>query len=50
MFPTTFRLIWLVDFRKEENTEKLRDDGRQVMGKAHISIRSGELEANPFCI
>ena len=30
--------------RRRVKCEKLTDDGRQVMGKTHISFRSGELK------
>jgi hypothetical protein len=39
MLPTKFQFIWLRGFREERlKCEKLTDDGRQVMAKAHIAF------------
>jgi hypothetical protein len=39
MLPTKFQFISLRGFRGEElKCEKLTDDGRQVMAKAHIAF------------
>ena len=37
MLPTKFHFIWLRGFRRLK-WEKLTDDGRQVMAKAHIAF------------
>ena len=38
MLPTKFHFIWLRGFRRRLKCEKLTDDGRQVMAKAHIAF------------
>ena len=38
MLPTKFQFIWLRGFRGGLKCEKLTDDGRQVMAKAHIAF------------
>jgi hypothetical protein len=38
MLPTKFQFIWLRGFRRRLKCEKLTDDGRQVMAKAHIAF------------
>jgi hypothetical protein len=45
MLPTMFHFIWLRGFqRRRLKCEKLTDDGRQVMAKAHICLWQGELK------
>ena len=38
MLPTKFHFIWLRFHRRRLKCEKLTDDGRQVMAKAHIAF------------
>jgi len=50
MLPTKFRFIWAKWFQRRFKCEKLTDDRRQVMAKAHMAFWLGELktEKDPF--
>jgi hypothetical protein len=46
MLPTKFQFIWPRGFRGE--CEKLTDDGRQVMAKAHVAFSKVSLKSFLF--
>ena len=52
MLPTKFQFIWLRGFqRRRLKCEKLTDDGRQVMAKAHFTFQGlwqGELKRRQY--